>query len=66
MQAMEINQRDVSRYDAHPHNPERKSMDFLKILNAFGAVMAWIIILVILWAIGPLLLKILTVIGHFQ
>ncbi len=41
-------------------------MDFLKILNAFGAVMAWIIILVILWAIGPLLLKILTVIGHFQ
>ncbi len=63
---MAINQRGVSRYDAHPRNPEGKSMDFLKILNAFGAVMAWIIILVILWAIGPLLLKILTVIGHFQ
>ena len=41
-------------------------MDFLKILNAFGAVLAWIIILVILWAVGPLLLKILTVLAHFQ
>lgn len=41
-------------------------MDFLKILNAFGAVLAWIIILVILWAIGPILLKILTVLSHFH
>jgi len=41
-------------------------MDFLKIMNAFGGVLAWIIILVILWAICPLLIKILTVLGHFQ
>ena len=41
-------------------------MDFLKILNAFGAVMAWVIIVALIWAIGPLLIKILTVLGHFQ
>ena len=41
-------------------------MDFFKILNTAGAVLAWIIILVILWAIGPLLLKILALLGGFQ
>jgi len=39
-------------------------MDFLKILNAFGAVLAWIIIMAVLWAIGPLLLKLLAALAH--
>jgi len=39
-------------------------MDFLKILNAFGAVMAWIVIMAVLWAIGPLLIKLLVAMAH--
>lgn len=28
-------------------------MDFIRILNAFFAVVAWIIILLIVWAVAP-------------
>lgn len=38
-------------------------MDFFKILNTAGSVLAWIIIFVIVWAIGPLLLKALALLG---
>ena len=41
-------------------------MDFMKILNAFGSIMAWIIILMILWAIGPTLIKILAIIASMH
>jgi len=38
-------------------------MDFLKILNAFGAVLAWLIILATLWVLMPIFLKMLTLFG---
>lgn len=38
-------------------------MDFFKILDKAGAVLAWIIILMVIWAIGPLLLKVLSILG---
>ena len=38
-------------------------MDFFKILNTAGAILAWLIVVIVLWAIGPLLLKILSLLG---
>ncbi len=38
-------------------------MDFFKILNTAGAILAWLIILIVVWALGPLLIKILSILG---
>ncbi len=38
-------------------------MDFFKTLEKAGAVLAWIIIVMVIWAIGPLLLKMLSLLG---
>jgi hypothetical protein len=35
------------------------TVDFLKILNAAFAVIAWFIVLAIIWALGPYALKML-------
>jgi len=34
-------------------------MKFFEILDKFGTVMAWVVILLILWIVGPIILKIL-------
>jgi len=56
----------MSRLALNQSPTETHIMDFFKILDRAGAVLAWIIILVIVWAIGPLLLKILALLGGFQ
>ena len=40
------------------HNPT-SIMKFFEILDKFGTVMAWVVILLILWIVGPIILKIL-------
>ncbi len=34
-------------------------MKFFDILDKFGIVMAWLIILLVLWIVGPIIVKIL-------
>ena len=41
----------------------KESMDFFKILNTFGALLAWLIVMAVLWAVGPILLKLLALMG---
>ena len=43
------------------------SMDnFLKILDRLGAVLGWIVVAIVVMAIGPIVIKILTMLSHFH
>jgi hypothetical protein len=47
-----------------PLTSERRScnMDFLKIINAALSVLAWLVVLAIIWAISPYFFKLITVV----
>ena len=41
-------------------------MDFFKIMERLGTVLGWIIVLIVILAVGPILLKILSVLAGFH
>ena len=40
--------------------------NFLKMLDRLGTILGWIIVAIVVMAVGPILIKLLTVLGHFQ
>ena len=41
-------------------------MDFFKILNIAGTILAWIIVLAVVWAVAPLIMKLFVVVQHIH
>ena len=37
-------------------------MDFFKILNIAGTILAWIVVLAVVWAVAPLIVKLFAVV----
>jgi len=37
-------------------------MEFFKILNTAGVILAWIIVLAVIWAVAPLIMKLFVIV----
>jgi hypothetical protein len=41
-------------------------MGFFKILNTLGTILAWIIVLAVIWAAAPVVIKLFTLAQHLH
>ncbi len=41
-------------------------MDFFKILNIAGTILAWIVVLAVVWAVAPLITKLFVVVQQIH
>ena len=41
-------------------------MDFFKILNVAGVILAWIVVLAVVWAVAPLIVKLFVVVQQIH
>jgi len=52
---------DAARTPASPFLRKEEQMGFFKLLNILGTVLAWIIVLAVVWATAPVIMKLFTV-----